>query len=379
MCMKKFNVPLDKPKPDIGRFLDAVSGKIVPDKPPMEEYLVDNTLMKPIVEDMLEREWVETSDKDEYMGGQMDFSEENTSTIDAWLDNQIAFWYHMGYDFVRVEVSLDLPAVSHITKDTAESTENHDRAWQGMEPGVIKTWEDFEKYPWPVIKDSDFYIHEYMCSHLPDGLGFVTCHAGGVYEHTSRLLGYEGLCYLLHDDPDLIKATADKLGELIFNYNKRLLQFDNVSVIFQGEDLGFNTQTLLPPGDIRKYFLVWHKKYSDMIHAKGKPYYIHSCGKIDIFMEEFIEDIKIDAKHSFQDNLMPVWEYKQKWGDRIGLLGGIDVHKLSTYRSDELRNYVRNVIEKCAPGGRFAVGAGNSIPSYIPLENYLTMCDEALR
>jgi uroporphyrinogen decarboxylase len=32
----------------------------------------------------------------------------------------------------------------------------------------------------------------------------------------------------------------------------------------------------------------------------------------------------------------------------------------------------------CGARGRFAVGSGNSIPSYIPLENYLTMVDTAL-
>jgi hypothetical protein len=38
----------------------------------------------------------------------MDLSHESMETIRRWLDNQIAFGYHMGYDFVRVEVSLPL-------------------------------------------------------------------------------------------------------------------------------------------------------------------------------------------------------------------------------------------------------------------------------
>lgn len=95
-------------------------------------------------------------------------------------------------------------------------------------------------------------------------------------------------------------------------------------------------------------------------------------------MEDLIADVKIDGKHSFQDNVVPIWEYKKRWGDRIALLGGIDVHKLATLGTDDLRRHVRKVIDLCAPGGRFAVGAGNSIPSYVSVENYLTMMDEAL-
>ena len=377
--MSTWIVPFKKPKPDITKFLDAISGAKVPDKAPVEEYLVDNALMRPILEDMLGRAWIETSELEEYMGGQMDFSKENLKIIHAQLDNQIAFWYHMGYDYVRVEVSLPLPARSHVTKDTAVGNEGHNRAWQGLEPGVIQSWEDFESYPWPEVDDRNFYIHRYICDHLPDGLGFITCHAGGVYEHVSRLMGYEGLCYALYDNPKLVAAITDKLGELIYRYNSHLVELGNLSAVFQGEDFGFNTQTLIPPDAIRKFFLPWHKKYAEMIHAASKPYYLHSCGNVDAIMEDLIDNVGIDAKHSFQDNLKPIWDYKAKWGNRIGLLGGVDVNKLATFPPDEVRAYVRQVIDRCSPGGRFAVGAGNSIPSYVPLENYLTMLDEALR
>lgn len=375
----KFRVPIEKPRPDINRWLDAMSGKKVPDRVPMVEYLIDNALMRPILEKKIGRKWVDTSDKTEYMGGQMDFSKDNLELINAWLDNQIAFWYHMGYDFIRVEVSLPLPAVALVTQDTAPDNKDHNRAWQGLHDGPIKNWDDFENYPWPRITEENFYIHRYICDHLPDGLGFITCHAGGVYEHVSRLIGYESLCMKLYDQPDLLKAVADKLGELIFEYNKFLLELDGLAAIFQGDDFGFNTQTLLPPDVIREYFLSWHKKYAQMIHEKGKVYYLHSCGEVSAIMDDLIEDVQIDGKHSFQDNIMPVTEAKRLYGDKICILGGVDVHKLSTLNPDELRVYVRDIIDECAPGGRFAIGAGNSIPSYISVENYLTMLDEALK
>jgi uroporphyrinogen decarboxylase len=377
--MIRYKVPLKKPKPDIRRFLDAMSGKSIPDKVPMVEYLIDNAVMKPILENMMGRTWVDTSDKTEYMGGQMDFSRENLALIDAWLDNQIAFWTHMGYDFIRVEVSLPLPAAALITRDTARGNEEYNRAWQGLHEGPIKNWEDFEKYPWPEIGDDNFYIHRYICGHLPEGLGFITCHAGGVYEHTSRLLGFENLCYLMYDNPALLKAVADRLGELILRYNHYLLKLEGLAAIFQGEDFGYNTQTLIPPEAIRKHFLPWHKLYAERIHESGKPYYFHSCGEISAIMEDLIGEVKIDGKHSFQDNVLPAAQAKKLYGDRICILGGIDVDKLASFRPDDLRRYVREVIDQCAPGGRFAVGAGNSIPSYIPVESYLTMLDEALQ
>ena len=376
--MNKFKVPIDNPKPDIKKFIQAMKGDIVPDKPPIAEYLIDNALMKPILEEMMGRKWVETSDKTEYMGGQMDFSKENRGRINAWLDNQIAFWYHMGYDYIRMEASLYLPAISMPIGDTAKGTIKQNRAWQDEHIGVIKTLEDFEKYKWPKITEEDFYIHNYISSNLPDGMGFMTCHAGGVYEHVSRLMSYEGLCFALIDNPELFATITEKLGNLIYDYTSHLLQIENISAIFQGEDFGYNNQTLISPQDIRKYFLPWHKKYAELCHRNNKLYFLHSCGKLDSIMEDLINDVKIDGKHSFQDEVLPVTEAKKLYGDRIALLGGADIDKLARFEPEELRKYIRDIIKKCAPGGRFAIGSGNSIASYIPLVNYLTMLDEAM-
>ncbi len=377
--MADLKVPVSRPNPDIEGFMRSMRGERVPDRPPLEEYLIDAAVMKPILVDMLGREWVDASDKVGRLGSRMESTGEDRAMIDAWLDNLIAFWLHMGYDFVRVEASLELPAISRAVRDTAAGNEGRMRTWQGLETGIISSRSDFENYPWPKVEDRCFHIHRYICGHLPDGLGFLTCHAGGLFEHVSRLMGYEGLCYSLHDDPGLVRAVTDRLGGLILEYNRRLLELPEISAIFQGEDFGFNTGTLISPRDLREYFLPWHRKYAALIHAAGKPYYFHSCGKVNDIMEDLIVDVGIDGKHSFQDDVVPVWEFKERYGARIAVLGGVDVHRLAHDTPEQVRSHVRKVIDRCAPSGRFAVGAGNSIPSYVPAANYLAMLDESLR
>ena len=44
---------------------------------------------------------------------------------------------------------------------------------------------------------------------------------------------------------------------------------------------------------------------------------------------------------------------------------------------DDLRTYVRGILDQCMPGGRFALGAGNTVANYVPLQNYFVMLDEA--
>ena len=116
-----------------------------------------------------------------------------------------------------------------------------------------------------------------------------------------------------------------------------------------------------------------------MCHDAGRPYFLHSCGEVSAIMDDLIDDVKIDAKHSFQSGVAPIVEWKRRYGDRIAMLGGVDVDVLAGRQPDEVRQSVREIIDQCAPGGRFAIGSGNSIPSYIPVENYLAMLEEALR
>jgi uroporphyrinogen decarboxylase len=59
------------------------------------------------------------------------------------------------------------------------------------------------------------------------------------------------------------------------------------------------------------------------------------------------------------------------------VLGGMDVDRLTAGTPETVRQHARFLIETCGARGRYAIGSGNSVPSYIPLDNYLAMVDEA--
>jgi len=357
------NLPLLTPHPDADRFINYLLGQVTTSKPPLVEYLVDDVLMKPILTDLLGRTWVsEGSDR---------------ASQKAWLDNFITFWYRLGYDFVRFERSLNFPMHHSVTVDTAPGS-NKDRSWADQHQGMIRTWEDFERYPWPKLEDFDFFPFEYLNKHLPDGMGLICCHAAGIFEHLSQIMSYEGLCLALMEEPKLVQALSDKLGSLFTPFYEHLLSLDRVIAIFQGDDMGFRSQTLIGPGHLRQFVLPWHKQFARMAHESGRPYFLHSCGNLERIYDDLIEDVRIDGKHSFEDAILPVENFQERYGDRIAVLGGVDVHRLTINTEEEVRQRTRFLIETCGARGRFAIGSGNSIPSYIPIKNYLAMVDEAL-
>jgi uroporphyrinogen decarboxylase len=114
-----------------------------------------------------------------------------------------------------------------------------------------------------------------------------------------------------------------------------------------------------------------------MAHQRGLPYFLHSCGNLAAIIDDLIEDVGIDGKHSFEDAIMPVERFQEVVGRKIALLGGVDINLLAGGSPDEIQKRVRYLIETCGTRGRYAIGSGNSIPSYIPVQNYLAMLEEA--
>jgi uroporphyrinogen decarboxylase len=92
-----------------------------------------------------------------------------------------------------------------------------------------------------------------------------------------------------------------------------------------------------------------------------------------------IDTVRIDAKHSFEDTFLSAPQAKRLYGDRIAILGGVDVDVLSRATPEQVRVYVRHILDECAPGGGYALGTGNTVTNYMPLENYLAMLEEGYR
>ena len=69
-------------------------------------------------------------------------------------------------------------------------------------------------------------------------------------------------------------------------------------------------------------------------------------------------------------------EAKRNYGNRIGLIGGIDMDILCRGSEGEIRRRVRETLNVCQRGGGYCLGSGNTIANYMPAENYLAMLDE---
>jgi uroporphyrinogen decarboxylase len=289
------------------------------------------------------------------------------------IRQRIQLWRALGYDYYRARAEIPFQMKTLAARDTA-TLATGERRWVNEHEGVIKSLADFEAYPWPVPAAIDFSAAEATQTELPDGMGMMGF-SGGVLEWSSNLLGLEGMMLLLYDDPDLVRAVVDRVGQTIYEAFRVFCDMEKVFALWLGDDMGFKTATLLQPQHLRDYILPWHKRFAELAHRTGRLFVLHSCGHIEAVMPDLIEDVRIDAKHSFEDVIVPVEEFKQRWGTRVAVLGGVDVDLLSRGSEDDIRRRTGQILAACAPGGGYACGSGNSITNYMRIENYLAMIE----
>lgn len=280
----------------------------------------------------------------------------------------VDFWIALGFDCIPMEVGLDCPLPER-GEGLTEGSESR---------AVIHDREEYERYPWPPASRPIEYRHFDTVSRLlPPGSKIVGGVGSGPFEWASKMMGLEGLSYAVVDDPGLVAAVFGRLGALFIAATETLARMDAVGALRQGDDLGFRSSTFLSPADLRKTVFPIYKRMADIAHANGKPFILHSCGNLNGVYDDLIERCGIDAKHSFEDSILPVTEFKRRHGARMTPLGGIDVDVLCRGTEGELRSYVRRCVETCFGDGHWAVGSGSSLTDYMPVRNYLIALDEA--
>lgn len=389
--------PLKNPQPDFEEFEKVLKGETIREKVHFAESSVDREVIEYISMKMMgkklfypEAERIRLKKIEQFHQGKEVILLTDTEEK-IYMKHSVEFYYRMGYDYFpdlrpdRYLRSMILPKV-RTAKDTATilprkgayyetNTEEGSREWAEEGQGIITSWEDFEKFSWTRISLNLENYYEFLDKNLPEGMKVMV--SGLFYSNVlDRLLGHEGFYYLLYDDPKLIREVSNQWGKIVYDIYKDAISREVVGGIFHSDDLGHKTGTLVSPDTLREIFFPWFKKYARLAHEQGKMFWFHSCGNVLRIMEDLIEDVGIDAFHSFQDVIIPVTEFKKRYQDRIATLGGVDMDKLARLEGHKLRKYIRRILNECIPGGRYALGSGNSIANYIPVKNYLIMLEE---
>jgi uroporphyrinogen decarboxylase len=352
-----------KPDPDFHRVIRAINRAGDPGFVPFLELVADPEFIAAYLGEPVPMTWNERAGHNLWQ---------------ASVDQKIRFWYSLGYDAIWQGPAIDFPRVPMLKAEDTAQYSRSSREWFNESKGCITTWADYEAYPWSSSKEIDYFPLEYMAGRLPEGMG-IFGQIDGVYESLSWMMGYETLCLSLYDQPDLVAAICERIAEVYVPLALALAQMDRVIGLWMGDDLGFKTGTLVSPHHLRRYIFPVQRQIAGIAHQYGKPFLLHSCGNLAAVMEDLINDVGVDAKQSFEDQIDPVEHFCRRYQTRICTIGGIDIDLLARGSEEQIRKRTRQVLEACAPTKAYLLGSGNTITNYIPIPNFLAMLAEGRR
>ena len=86
-----------------------------------------------------------------------------------------------------------------------------------------------------------------------------------------------------------------------------------------------------------------------------------------------ILDAGFNALHPIEPESMDIYELRERIGKRLCLLGNIRVHTLAAGTQEVVRDLVKDRVTRLGHEGAYCVGSSNSVPNYVPLQNYEAM------
>lgn len=181
-------------------------------------------------------------------------------------------------------------------------------------------------------------------------------------------MGIQGFSYALQDNPALIEKVLDIYTDWSAELVKHLSKL-GFAFLWAFDDIAYNSGPMFSPFVFREIFLPRMKKVAMNIKV---PWVYHSDGNFLPIMDDLLT-LEMDGLHPIQPDVMNIVKLKRDYGDKVCLLGNIDVGLLTKGTPSEVEKEVKEKIKLLAPGGGYILTSGNSIPSYCKPKNVLAM------
>jgi len=217
-------------QPDYRYMLDVTANRR-PERMPVYEHIISPKIM----EQVLHRQFA-------------DLQAGQGADLREFFTCYCQFFQEMIYDTVSFEVCITDILPEH-------------GAIMGGRPGPIQDRKDFETYPWDELSQRFWEVADpqfaMLGQCLPEGMKALGGVGNGVFEISEDLVGFEYLCYMMSDDPELVADLYGKIGDLMLDIWTEFLKryADHFAICRFGDDLGFKTSTLISPRMITRYVM----------------------------------------------------------------------------------------------------------------------------
>ncbi len=210
--------------------------------------------------------------------------------------------------------------------------------------------------------------------------GRFFCWSGiNVFEQMHPVCGHEYMLVGMLDDPDWVRDMVETFATLNIELQKILFEREGLpDGIWYYEDLGFKHRPFLSPDMYHELVQPGHARTIAFAHELGLPVIMHSCGFVEPLLPFMIE-AGIDALQVIEVKAgMDLLRIHHQWGDRIALIGGMDVRALYSNDRAKIAAELEAKIPVVKRGYGYVLHSDHSIPNTVHYGSYRFFVDRGL-
>ena len=185
--------------------------------------------------------------------------------------------------------------------------------------------------------------------------------------------GFEGLCFMMIEQPDLVADMAAFWTEFVSAMFERILRHVVPDRMAINEDMAYKAKAMVSPAMMREYCKPSYVRWAKQLKAAG-------CPIIDVDSDGFIGEIipiwlesGVNACDPIEvAALNDICAFRRKFGRQIAYRMGVDkraIAKGGQVIRDELKR-----IEPVVKDGGFIPGCDHAVPSDISWPNFVDYC-----
>ncbi len=260
---------------------------------------------------------------------------------------------------------------NNVTMKTSDGTE-----WYIT--GTIKNWDDLERLdPPPSLEKVQEKAESYARETRGTNLGVVHTFTG-VLDPTYLAMGKRDFVVKLYTDRDLIEHMMDNFLKYLLKAMKIVCEYDEIQMILINDDVAYGKGLFISPQLMKELWVPRVGKLVEIPKKKGKVLAYHSDGCLDQLLP-ILMDLGFSAVHPVEPYGNNIYELKKKYGDKICLMGNIDITPLRFGTPQDIEKDVKKHMDELKKGGGYVVSSSNSIVPQISPENFLAMTNAVVQ
>ncbi len=309
-------------------------------------------------------------------------------SLDDIFDFDIAGSWPLNFtadlDFIAERISEDEDTYTTLDGNgaTLRRHKKHDTTPEHIDFSVKSSNAYYEKIQ-PLIVPSDRRInyngYREARNKATDQQRFFVWSGVNVFELMHPVCGHEHMLVGMALEPEWIAEMAMDYARATVSMQEMLFSKEGKpDGIWFYEDMGFKERPFMSPAMYKEIIQPAHKYTIDFAKSLNLPVIMHSCGFVEPLLPGMIE-AGIDCLQVIEVKAgMDLLRIYKNYGDKLSLMGGIDVRTLYTNDKKIIDAELEAKIPVVKKGFGYTLHSDHSIPNTVEFETYKYFVEKGL-